>query len=145
MLKKLKLTCIYLNVNNLEKSVDFYTSLFETEIDKRFEDRWVQVKTPNGFVVGLLNNKYDERIIKGGKNLEKHYDQEFIKNMTSKYTAGNTVVLNLKAENFEEEYRRVKGLKPKYISKIQYVNFMFPYHFFMVQDPDGNLIEISDA
>ena len=29
--------------------------------------------------------------------------------------------------------------------EIMYINFMFPYYFFMVRDPDGNLIEIAGA
>ncbi len=84
-------------------------------------------------------------MIKGGRDLEQHYDSEFIKNINSDYSVGNTVVLNLRAENLEKEHKRVSSLKPKHISEIQYVNFMFPYHFFTVQDPEGNLIEISDA
>ncbi len=144
-MKGLQFTCVYLVVKNMERSIDFYTSLFETKVDKRFEDRWAQIKTPNGFVIGLLNPNYDEQVIEKGKDLEKHYDKEYIKNISNKYTVGNTVVLNLKADNFEKEFKRIKRLKPKHISKTQYVNFMFPYHFFIVQDPDGNLIEISDA
>ena len=29
--------------------------------------------------------------------------------------------------------------------ELQYINFMFPYNFFIVKDPEGNIIEIADA
>lgn len=146
MSTKLEFTCVYIVVKNIEKSIEFYTSLFETKIDKKFENRWAQVKSPNGVTIGLLNANYDERLIKSGKDLEKHYDKEFIRsNINIKYTVGNSVVINLRTNDIEKEYKRVKALKPKDISGIQYVNFMFPYHFFIVKDPDGNQIEISDS
>ena len=145
MSKKLELTCTYIVVKNFEKSVDFYTSLLQTKVDSKFENRWASIKTPNGSTIGLLSANYDKQTVKSGKNLKKHYNQEFIKDMTDKYSVGNTMVLNLKADDFKKEYKRIKALNPNYISKIQYVNFMCPYNFFMVQDPDGNQIEISDV
>jgi predicted lactoylglutathione lyase len=144
MINNLKLTCIYLVVKDIEKSASFYCSLFKTKIDKRFEDRWIQIRTPNNLVIGLLSSTYDSKKIKEGQNLQNHYDQAFIDNLPKKYDVGNTVVLNLKSDNLKEEYKRVKNLNHSGISVIQYVNFMFPYYFFTVQDPDGNLIEISD-
>jgi len=131
MSRRLQLTCTYIVVRNFEKSVDFYTSLLQKQVDSKYENRWVSIKTANGSTIGLLNANYDKRKVKSGKNLEKHYNQEFIEDMPDKYSVGNSIVLNLKADNFKKEYKRIKALNPNKI--------------FIVKDPDGNQIEISDV
>lgn len=55
-------------------------------------------------------------------------------------------MLNLNNKKyFNEEYMRLKKKYPNQISNLMFVNFMFPYNFFIIKDPDGNLIEIADA
>jgi len=145
MQNKLELTCIYLVVKDITISKNFYCSLLLTGVDKQFQDRWVQIKTSNNFIIGLLSADYDINKIQQGQDLKEHYDRQFIKNLSKDYVVGNTAVINLKAHDFESEYERIKKLYHGGISSIQYVNFMFPYSFFTVKDPDGNLIEVSNA
>lgn len=142
---KLHCNCVYLIVKDIEKSIQFYSSLLESEVYKRYEDRWIEFKTPENFTIGLLSASYDVDKIAKTDGTSKHYDQAFVKNLQKKYTVGDTVVLNLRSDDLEKDYQRIKKLNPKSISEIQYVDYMFPYHFFIVKDPDGHVIEIADA
>ena len=139
------ITCVYINTKQFKKTVNFYTLLLEKEIERIFEDRWAQIKITDDIRLGFLNVEYDRRMIEKGKNLEQHYNEEFIKNMPKNYTTGNSIILNLKTDNILDEYNRVKKIAPNYISELQYVNFIFPYNFFIIKDPEGNIIEIADA
>ena len=145
MESKLKLSCVYIVAQDFEKSIDFYTKLFQKPVDKRYEHRWVQIKVSEDLTFGILNQEFDKEFIQNGENILKHYDENFINNLETKYKTGNRVVLNLGTEDIEKEYKRIKALKVKEISPMQYVNFMFPYNFFIVKDPDGNTIEIADS
>jgi lactoylglutathione lyase len=143
--QKLKFSCVYIVAKDFEKSIDFYTKLFQKPIDKKYRHRWAQIKVSEDLTFGILNQEFDKEFIQNGENIFKHYDQNYIDNLDTKYETGNRVVLNLGADDIEKEYQRIKGLDFKEISPIQYVNFMFPYNFFIVKDPDGNLIEIADS
>jgi catechol 2,3-dioxygenase-like lactoylglutathione lyase family enzyme len=138
--------CVYLIVQNIELSADFYCNLLQTKIDKRFEDRWIQIKADNGFTIGLLSTDYDAKKIKKSKDVTAHYDDSFIANLQEHYQVGDAMVINLSSTDLQMDYQRISSMKPSptHISPIQYVNFMFPYHFFTVKDPDGHVIEIAD-
>ncbi len=144
-MSSLKCNCIYLITHNIEISANFYCQLLNTKIDRRFEDRWVQIKTANNFTVGLLNINYDIKKISSGVDVENHYDENFIKNLQKNFTVGNTVVINFISSDFQKDYDRIKKMWPDKVSPTQYVNYMFPYNFFVIKDPDGHVIEIADS
>ena len=114
-------------------------------VGRRYENRWVQFKISEDIRFGLLNPAYDKEVIAQGKDLDKHYNEAFIRSIPKNIRTGNHVILNLRADNLPEEYERVKRISPGHVTEIMYVNFMFPYTFFMVQGPDGNWIVIADA
>lgn len=140
-----RVTCVYLNVNDMDASIKFYKQLLQMDVEKRYEKRWAQFKITEDIRLGLLNPAYDQAMIVQGKDLAKHYNEEYIRNLPQKIKTGNSVVLNLRADDLMEEYDRIQQIHPGNVTEIMYVNFMFPYSFFMVQDPDGNWIEIADA
>lgn len=139
----LNLGSTYLIVKNFEKSLAFYETLLEMEVSAKRFDRWAQFNF-NGHCIALFNPKYDEKAIKSGQDLEAHYDEEYINYWQNKHTQyGNNFVLNFYIDNLNEEYERIKKLNIGKISKIMYVNIASPYYHFLVEDPDGNLIEIT--
>lgn len=145
MESQIKLSCVYIVAKDFEKSIDFYTKLFQKPVDKKYKQRWAQIKVSQDLTFGILNQEFDKEFIQKGEDISKHYDQNYIDNLETKYETGNRVVLNLGTGDIEKEYKRVKELNPEEISPLQYVNFMFPYNFFIVKDPDGNTIEIADS
>ena len=138
-------TCIYLNVNDIEASIAFYQQLLQIEVEDRYQNRWAQFKLSEKIRLGLLNPAFDRAMIAKGGNLGQHYNEAFIRHIPQTIQPGNSMVLNLYTNNLQEEYERVQQIAPGRVSEILYVNFMMPYHCFIVQDPDGNLIEIADA
>jgi predicted enzyme related to lactoylglutathione lyase len=145
MESKLKLSCVYIVAQDFERSVNFYTKLLQRSLDKRYKNRWAQIRVSETLVLGIFSEKFDQEFIDNSRDIYKHYDENFINNLETKYETGNRVVLNLGTEDIEKEYKRIKELKVKEISPMQYVNFMFPYNFFIIKDPDGNTIEIADS
>ena len=55
---------------------------------------------------------------------------------------GNNFVLNFNINDLNAEYERVKELNIGKITPIMYLNIASPYYFFLLEDPDGNTIEI---
>jgi len=101
-----------------------------------------------GTAIALYNQKFDDRKIAGSseEELKVNYNKEYlnyIKENKTKY--GNNVVLNFSVDDLKAEYIRLKELFDSAVSKMMYVNIVCPYNFFMVADPDGNLIEITDV
>ncbi|MFA6941217.1 MAG: VOC family protein [Clostridiaceae bacterium] len=139
----LSLGCTYLIVKDFEKSLAFYEVLLEMKPTAQRFDRWAQFNF-NGNCIALFNHKYDEDLIKRGENLEAHYDKEYIKyfkNKTIKY--GSNFVLNFCIDDLNSEYERIKNLNIGKMTKIMYLNISSPYYHFLLEDPDGNTIEIT--
>lgn len=133
----------YLIVKDFEKSVAFYEALLDMKVSAQRFDRWAQFDF-NGNCIALLNPKYDERLIKKGENLETHYDEEYLnftKNRKIQY--GNNFVLNFYITDLNAEYERIKNLNIGKMSEIMYINISSPYYHFLLEDPDGNRIEIT--
>ena len=137
--------CVYLNVNDIRASIAFYKQLLQTDVERSYAERWAEFRISQDINLGLLNPAFDRAMIENGEDLDRHYNEAFMRNVPQNIHFGNSVVLNLRADNLLEEYERVQQIPPGVVSEIMYVNFMFPYHFFVVQDPDGNWIEIADA
>jgi lactoylglutathione lyase len=66
---------------------------------------------------------------------------EYKANNPIKY--GNNVVLNFWVDDLNQEYERIRGIKIGRVSEILFINVASPYYCFMLQDPDGNQIEIT--
>ncbi|MBE3113842.1 MAG: VOC family protein [Actinobacteria bacterium] len=140
-----KLGCVYISVKDINKSIEFYGFLLQKEVEVSFKDRWAQFKINDDFRLGLLNPAFDKKIIKDRQDLDEHFDKNYIKNFSSKVRVGNSIILNLQTDDLNVEHRRLSTKYKDEVSEIMYINFMFPYYFFMVRDPDGNLIEIAGA
>lgn len=139
----LKLGSTYLIVRDMEKSIAFYEALLDTKVSSQNYNRWAQFNLGNT-CIALWNPKYDEERIKKGDRLEKVYSEEYLsyqKDHQIKY--GNNMVLNFYVTDLNSEYRRVKDLNIGKITDIMYLNVASPYYFFMLEDPDGNQIEIT--
>jgi len=138
----LQLGSTYLITKDINKSILFYESLLEMKVSAQAYDRWAQFDF-NGHCIALFNPKYDETFIKTNRS-EKHYNQEYIKNFKErKIHYGNNVVLNFYIEDLNKEYERIKELKIGNVTEIMYLNISSPYYHFLVDDPDGNTIEIT--
>lgn len=140
-----KVVCVYLNVNDIDASISFYKQLLQMDVEAQHKNRWAQFKISEDIRLGLLNPAFDQAFIAQGKDLDQHYNEAFIRNVPKSIETGNSVILNLRADKLVEEYERIQQFSPNNVSEIMYVNFMMPYNCFMVQDPDGNWIEIADA
>lgn len=139
----LDLGSTYLIVKDIQKSITFYESLLEMKVSAQRFDRWAQFDF-NGNCIALYNPKYDEELIKQGGNLESHYDNEYLKYWENKKIRyGNNFVLNFYINDLNTEYERLKTLNIGKMSKIMYLNISSPYHHFLLEDPDGNTIEIT--
>ncbi|MFC1522125.1 VOC family protein [Elusimicrobiota bacterium] len=117
-----KLVSVYLCVNNMKRAVAFWEGFLKRKAENRYKDRWADFGVKKGSVnIGLYRSGFDKW----------------------KHKIGNNITLNFYTSDIKAEYKRVKSLKPKRISKIGFVNFMEPYHYFQAQDPEGNLFEVA--
>jgi catechol 2,3-dioxygenase-like lactoylglutathione lyase family enzyme len=139
----LSLGSTYLIVKDMQKSIKFYEALLEMKVSAQRYNRWAQFNF-DGNCIALLNVKYDEELIKHGDNLELHYSSEYLKYIKNRQIQyGNNFVLNFYIENLNMEYERIKKLNIGKVTKLMYINISSPYHFFLLEDPDGNTIEIT--
>ncbi|HLE11850.1 MAG TPA: VOC family protein [Bacteriovoracaceae bacterium] len=116
-----KLVTAYLCVEKMDRAIEFWENFLDKKVVSRFQDRWADFGIKDGINIGLYRPGFD--------NWEARL--------------GDNVVLNFKTDDIQTEYARVKKLNPKNISKIQFINFMLPYHFFQVVDTEGNTFEIA--
>jgi catechol 2,3-dioxygenase-like lactoylglutathione lyase family enzyme len=138
----LQLGSTYLIVKDMQKSIAFYEALLDMKVSAQNFDRWAQFNF--GSCIALYNPKYDEKLIAKGENLEAHFSKKYIdyyKNRQIKY--GNNFVLNFYIEDLNAEYERIKNLNIGKITDIMYLNIKSPYYHFLLEDPDGNTIEIT--
>ena len=139
----LNLGSTYLIVKNMELSIAFYKALLDMPVSAQNENRWAQFNIGE-VCLALFNPEYDEEKIRSGGNLEKHYNQAYLDykaNTAIRY--GNNFVLNFWVEDLNAEYERVKKLNISEVSEILFINIAAPYYCFMLEDPDGNVIEIT--
>lgn len=139
----LNLGSTYLIVKDIEKSIRFYEALLDMSVSCQNYNRWAQFDIGHN-CIALWNPLYDEERIKCGINLEGVYSKEYLdfKRRTQiKY--GNNFVLNFYIDDLNAEYKRVKILNIGTITEVMYLNVARPYFMFMIEDPDGNQIEIT--
>ncbi|MBE6024670.1 MAG: VOC family protein [Cellulosilyticum sp.] len=63
--------------------------------------------------------------------------------LAEKYQISRQAILNFGIEDLNAEYIRLKKLNIGKVSEILYVNIKMPYYYFNIEDPDGNVIEIT--
>ncbi len=139
----LHLGSTYFIVKDIDKSIDFYEKLLDMNVSARNFNRWAQFNF-DGKCIALYNCDYDNYMIANKIDLDLHYNNQYLEyfnNRTINY--GNQTVLNFWIEDLKAEYNRVKSLGVGTVSDIMYVNIKAPYYFFVLQDPDGNTIEIT--
>lgn len=139
----LSLGSTYLFVKDFQKSIAFYEALLQMKVTAQRFDRWAQFNF-NGSCIALFNPNYDEGLIEKGEKLEAHYSKEYLnyrKNRNIQY--GNNFALNFYIEDLNDEYERLKNLNIGKMTDIMYLNISSPYHHFILEDPDGNIIEIT--
>lgn len=138
----LRLGSTYLIVKDIEKSVKFYEALLEMKVTARNYTRWAHFNF-RGNCIGLMNQQYDEERFKSEKNPEDTYSKEYIEYFKDFKTAyGNHMVLNFCIDDLEAEYKRLEKLNIGTLSPIMSLNVAMPYYFFLIEDPDGNKLEI---
>lgn len=137
----MKLGTTYICVNDMEKSMAFYQALLQKKPLYANENRWVTFDCGNTF--SLYNRHYDERII--GQKADEHFNQAYIDDffLDKGQAKNNIMILNFEVEDLKQEQERLKELKIGKVSELMYVNVHMPYWYFNVEDPDGNIIEIT--
>ncbi len=129
----------YIYVNDLKKSMEFYSKLLQENPLKANDDRWVQFSNK----IALYNKVYDANII--GKEPSERFNQAYIDDFykDTGIPKNNLVVFNFEVDDLKEEYERLKKANIGEISELMYVNVHMPYWYFNIIDPDGNTLEIT--
>lgn len=137
----MKLDCTYICVHDMQKSIEFYTQLLQLDACYENKERWVQFDC--GHRLALYNQAFDQEIF--DKNLEKEYfNESYIADFKQDQKLINTsVVLNFIVEDVRQEYKRCQSLNIGIMSELMFVNVTHPYWYFTIQDPDGNVCEIT--
>lgn len=129
----------YIYVNDLKKSLEFYSNLLQENPLKENDDRWVQFSNK----IALYNKVYDAKII--GKEPSEKFNQAYIDEFfkDTGVPKNNLVVFNFEVDDLKKEYERLKEANIGEISELMYVNVHMPYWYFNIIDPDGNTLEIT--
>lgn len=129
----------YIFVNDIKKSLKFYSVLFQENPLYSNDDRWIQF----GNKIALYNKAYDAKII--GKEASERFNQAYIDDFYKDkgVPKNNLVVFNFEVEDLKREYERLKEANIGEISELMYVNVHMPYWYFNIIDPDGNTLEIT--
>lgn len=136
---------IYLIVKNFNKSINFYEKLLEMKVTSKNMERFAQFEF-EGKNISIMNAYFDNDnpglTIHKGQYIEKF--DNLVAIAESKNT--NKFVLNFWTEDLVKERERILNLNiSDLVTEIKYVNNVMPYYYFQVEDPDGNLIEITGA
>jgi len=113
----LKTEGFYIWINNLDKAIAFYESLFEQKISHREKDRWADFGG-----IGLYNYTVDNEKVK----------------------KGNNVTPELRTKDISFEYQRIKKLNPKSMSEIIIIEQPVLYKYFQFEDKWGNIWEVCE-
>ncbi|MFC3748711.1 VOC family protein [Paenibacillus sp. GCM10012306] len=138
----MQLGCTYLVVKDMNRSIAFYEALLNMKAISKNLERWAQFHCGN--TIALWNPEYDQRLIKDSEDISVHFNEAYLKykqDHTTQY--GNNVVLNFNVPDLQREYERIQSLNIATVTEFLYINVVQPYCCFMLQDPDGNLIEIT--
>ncbi|OPA73838.1 hypothetical protein BVG16_26705 [Paenibacillus selenitireducens] len=136
------LSCTYLIVKDMEKSISFYETLLGVKAQSKNIKRWAQFNCGNS--IALWNPEYDLELIRNNEDLDEHFNKEYLfYKHNNKTEYGNNVVLNFNVPDLQVEYERIRSLNIGSVTEILYINIVQPYFCFILEDPDGNLLEIT--
>lgn len=136
----MKFGCTYIKVMDMEKSISFYEKLTETQAKYTEKKRWVNF--PCGIALYCL--QYDLQKVNTKEYNQSNYNQEYLEYILKEQTdSSKNIVFNFITEDLESERNKIINLNIGNVSEIMFVNITMPYYFFIVEDPDGNEIEIS--
>ncbi len=135
----MRLGTFYIKTKDIKRSVRFYGKLLQEEPLFRNGDRWVQF----GNFIALYDPSYDKELIgdTASERFNRAYIDDFRRDVGER--ENNIIVINLVADDLNEEYKRLKELNIGSVSELMYVNVFMPYWYFNITDPDGNTIEIT--
>ena len=134
---------IYLVANDFDKSIVFYEKFLDMPLSSENNGRFVGFMY-KGFCISLFNGHFD--VENPDKVENKGGYSELFNDFQKKALAPNThkFVLNFCADDLLSEYERIKSLNiTENLSDIKYVNYVAPYYFFCLTDPDDNIIEVT--
>ena len=119
----IKIDNFYFVVEDINKSINFYTKLFEKEPTNITEDRWADWENE------------DNKVYFGIISIEATGDRRVI---------GNNGVLGLYTDNVDKAFNKCKEIGAKILYKPEKIpNSLDNYTCFAIEDLDGNKIEIS--
>jgi lactoylglutathione lyase len=127
----------------MERSVEFYSLLFDMEPSARVLDRWAQFDLDGG-CFGVFNQMFDYKVLISDKSNDAMFNKAYVNRLGRHKTIfGNNIIHHFRVDDLSIEYNRLLSLNIGQLSDILYVNVSFPYSFFTLSDPDGNIIEIT--
>lgn len=136
---------IYLIVNDFEKSIAFYEKLLKMSVTSKNMNRFAQFIF-EGHNISIMNGHFDtdypDKVVHKGDYTDSVDD---LKNIA---LAPNTrkFVLNFWDDDLLREHERVKGLNiSETLTNIKYICNVSPYYYIQMNDPDGNVIEVTGA
>lgn len=131
----------YICVDDMQKSLAFYKALLQKEPLYANEDRWITFDCGN--TLSLYNKHYDEKII--SREPDEHFNQAYIDDFFADkgQARNNIIILNFEVDDLKQEHERLLDLNIGKVSDLMYVNVHMPYWYFNIEDPDGNIIEIT--
>ena len=134
---------IYLVVRDFEKAVSFYEKILDMKVSTQNGTRFAMFNF-NGMSICIMNGYFDslhpEKIKRLGEYIAKFDDMDKIadSNNTRK------VFINLGVDDLKKEYDRIVSLDiVEELSSIRFIEYVSPYWYFTLSDPDGNPIEIT--
>lgn len=136
---------IYLIVANFNKSIHFYERLLEINVSKQNMNRFAMFEF-EGQCIAIMNGYFDsqnpEKVVHKGQY--NAYFDDYISIMQMQNS--RKVVLNFWVEDLRKEYNRIKQLNiTDTLTPIKYVYNVYPYYYFQLADPDGNVLEVTGA
>lgn len=119
----IKIDNFYFVVEDINKSINFYTKLFDKKPTNITEDRWADWENE------------DNKVYFGIISIEATGDRRII---------GNNGVLGLYTDNIDKALNKCKEIGAKILYKPEKIpNSLDNYTCFAIEDLDGNKIEIS--
>ncbi|SES99036.1 Catechol 2,3-dioxygenase [Oceanobacillus limi] len=105
-----------IKLKDLEDGIDFYTKQLDFKVAKRYNDQIIQLEH-KGIPVILEKTDPEER------------------------SNGSTVVLGIQSNAIQEDYKKLKSRR---VTILQEPKPCPPGYFFIIEDPNGNKIEIVE-
>ena len=136
---------IYLIARDFHKSITFYEKLLDRPVTAQNMERFAMFMH-NEQCLAIMNAYFDTR--NPGKTIYKGTYTPAFDELPAIAETENTrkIVLNFCCEDLTAEHQRITGLDlSENLTSIKYVYNVAPYYYFQLDDPDGNVIEVTGA